>query len=466
MPPGLAPPPFHRSLSARLLSLTVLFVMLAEVLIYAPSIGRFRKVWLEERLNDAHLAILALEATPDGMVDAELQGRLLAHAGTEGITLHRPDGRALMLGPGMPRPADAVFDLRQGGFLGFIADAVETLAGDGRRRLKVVGRSQADGEPLIEAMIPEAPLRRALIDYSQRILALSLFISGMTAMLVFVALHRLLVRPLRRLSEAMLAFREAPEDAGRLIRPGDRGDEVGTAEMALAEMQRDLRAALAQKTRLAALGAAVTKIHHDLRGILATALVVSERLEHSEDPEVRRMTPTLVKAIDRAAALCSQIMRFAREGPPVVGVAPLILAEVAAEVVDALAAEHPDCRWRNELAGDLVALADRELVFRILTNLGRNAAEAGAGSVALSGRRAGEQIEVTIADDGPGLPFKARQTLFQPFAGSARPGGFGLGLAIARELAAAQGGSLRLEATGDVGTIFNLRLPIAPSSPA
>lgn len=458
-----APPP-HRSLSARLLALTVLFVMVAEVLIFAPSIGRFRKVWLEERLDDAHLAILALEATPDGMVDAVLQGRLLALAGTEGITLHRPDGGALMLGPGMPMPADAVFDLRQGSFLGFIADAAQTMAGDGRRRLKVVGRSHADGGPLIEAIVPEAPLRRAMIDYAQRILALSLFISGLTAILVYIALHRLLVRPLRRLSESMLAFREAPEDARRLIRPSGRRDEVGTAESALAEMQRDLRAALTQKTRLAALGAVVTRIHHDLRGILATGLVVSERLEHSDDPEVRRLTPTLVKAIDRAVGLCSQTLSYAREGPPAVTPAPLGLRAAALEVIEAMAVEHPDCRWLAEVPAGLAALADRELVFRILANLGRNAAEAGARTILFDGAAAaGGRVELIVADDGPGLSQRAQQTLFQPFAGTARPGGFGLGLAIARELAAAQGGGLRLADTGATGSRFVLSLPAAPA---
>lgn len=458
MAPRLSPPPFHRSLTARLLAWTVLFVMLAEVLIYAPSIGRYRKVWLEERLQDAHLAILALEATPDGMVDAELQARLLALAGTEGITLHRRDGRSLMLGPGMPRMADAVFDLRQTGLLGFIADAAETLAGDGKRLLKVVGPSPGGADIVIEALMPEAPLRLGLIEFSQRILALSLFISGVTAVVVFLSLHRLLVRPLRRLSEAMLAFREAPEDAGRQIRPADRGDEVGTAERALAEMQRDLRAALTQKARLAALGTAVTKIHHDLRGILATALVVSERLEHSGDPEVRQFTPTLVKAIDRAAALCSQTLRYAREGPPAVTVAPLVLADLADEVVDALTAEYPDCRWINDLPRQLEAMADRELVFRILANLGRNAAEAGATDVILAAA-AGSAAAVAVSDNGPGLCLRARQSLFQPFAGSSRQDGFGMGLAIARELAAAQGGSLVLEATGASGSVFILRLP-------
>ncbi len=64
----LSLPPLARNLSARLLLLTIAFVMLAEVLIYAPSVGRFRLVYLEERLAAAHLAILTLDATPDQLI--------------------------------------------------------------------------------------------------------------------------------------------------------------------------------------------------------------------------------------------------------------------------------------------------------------------------------------------------------------------------------------------------------------
>ena len=66
-----------------------------------------------------------------------------------------------------------------------------------------------------------------------------------------------------------------------------------------------------------------------------------------------------------------------------------------------------------------------------------------------------------LADDGPGLPERARLNLFQPFLGSTRRGGAGLGLAISRELAQAHGGDLVLVETGPGGTVFDLRLPAA-----
>src|SRR5262249_30113336 len=152
----------------------------------------------------------------------------------------------------------------------------------------------------IEIVIDEAPMRLALIDYSQRILALSVFISLITATLLYLSLQWLMVRPLRRLIEGMMAFREDPEDVSRSIAATGRSDEIGVAEREFAEMQAGLRSALHQKTRLAALGTAVTKINHDLRNILATAGLVSDRLAGSDDPEVKRIAPTLVKAIDRA----------------------------------------------------------------------------------------------------------------------------------------------------------------------
>ncbi|MDH3914278.1 MAG: sensor histidine kinase, partial [Rhodospirillales bacterium] len=290
----LSLPPAAASLSARLLLLTIAFVMLAEVLIYAPSIGRFRKVYLEERLADAHLAILALEATPNQMVGEELELELLSHVGAKMVALKKPGAGKLMLLAEPPDKIDATFDLRQAGFFGLIGEAFVTLQAPDGRVLRVLGPSPKDQDLLVEVVLDETPLKTAMIDFSGRILLLSLVISLFTAMLVYYSLHRLMVRPMRRITESMVAFREDPEDATRGIAPSDRSDEIGVAQRELASMQQGLRGALQQKTRLAALGIAVTKINHDLKNILATARLVSDRLAGSEDPEVRRVTPTLM----------------------------------------------------------------------------------------------------------------------------------------------------------------------------
>ncbi|MGF1609967.1 MAG: sensor histidine kinase [Kiloniellales bacterium] len=448
-------------LSARLLLLTVAFVMLAEVLIYAPSIARFRLDYLEDRLAAAHLAILALDATPDQMVSADLERELLAHVGAHTVALKRPERGKLMLMREHPTPVDQSYDLRQGSILGLIRDAILALAANDDRVLRVVGPSPKDPTVEVELVLDEAPLREAMIGYSNRILALSLVISLFTAALVYLSLLWLLVRPMRRITASMTAFRDDPEDASRIIQPSARRDEIGVAQRELANMQHGLRAALHQKTRLAALGIAVTKINHDLKNILATALLVSDRLLASDDPEVRRVTPTLMGAIDRAVRLCGQTLAFTREGPP-----PLELSRFdLGALVDDVAAGLPettigDAVWHNRIDRPIELRADREQLFRVLTNLARNGFEAGAKTIEVSARCEDGRVLIAVTDDGPGLPPRARERLFQPFSGSARPGGTGLGLAIARDLMHAHGGDIRLERSTAQGTSFCLILPL------
>ncbi|MFQ5774043.1 MAG: sensor histidine kinase [Kiloniellaceae bacterium] len=453
-------PPLAKSLSARLLLLTIAFVMLAEVLIYAPSIGRFRLVYLEQRLAAAHLAILALEATPDHMIGEDLERELLVHVGAYSVALTKPNAGKLMLMISTPSAVDASYDLRQGSFFGLIGDAFMTLLSDGGRILRVVGRSPKDPRILVEVVLDEDPMRREMIGYSKRILALSLVISLFTAALVYLALHLLMVRPMRRITESMARFRDDPEDALRVVRPSSRSDEIGVAQRELATMQHGLRAALQQKAHLAALGIAVTKINHDLRNILATARLVSDRLTDSEDPEVRRVTPTVLSAIDRAVNLCAQTLDFTREGAPMVEPSRFDLRALVAEVGGTL----PDlvngrAVLHGLLDGPLEIEADREQLHRVLSNLGRNAIQAGATRIEVSARREGERFIIEVADNGPGLPPRAREHLFQPFTGSSRPGGTGLGLAIARELMRAHGGDLRLQRSTGEGTCFQLILP-------
>jgi signal transduction histidine kinase len=455
------------SLSARLLLWTIFFVMLSEVLIFAPSIARFRVSWFEERLAAAHLAGLSVDATPDRMVSRELAAMLLDHVGAYVVDLYRGGRNTHMLARTQPRPVQATYDLRQMGFFGLIADAFETLAQAQSRVLRIIGPSPKDPDVLVEVVLEEGPLRAAMLYYSERILALSIVISVITASLVFLILQVILVNPMRRITESMVAFRDDPENTGTMIGPTRRNDEIGTAMRVLADMQESLRAFLRQKTRLAALGTAVAKISHDLRGTLATAQLVSDRLVGSEHPEVRRIAPTLVDAIDRAIGLCSQTLDFIREGQPPMKPSRFPLAPLVIEVGQALGlgtAEDPEpkCRLDNQVDGAFELQADRNQIYRVLINLLRNAADAGARTVRISAKRGHHGAVVTVADDGPGIPAKAQERLFQPFTGSVRPGGTGLGLAIVRDLLRAHGGDILLAATGADGTQFRLHLPDMP----
>ncbi len=446
-------------LSARLLLLTVLFVMLSEVLIYVPSIARFRRDDLDDRLAKAHLAMLALEATPDNMVGKELETTLLKHAGAYAIALTEPDRRMLMLGEGTPPPVQASVDLREETISGMIASAFSTLFQTRNRVLKVVGQSPAQPEGTIAVIIDETPLREQLHDFSIRILTLSIIISLLTAGLVFFALQWLMVRPIVQLTEAMTKFRQDPEDDAAALRPSRRSDEIGVAERELGVMQQQIRTALREKSQLAALGAAVARINHDLRNALSTAALASDRLSGIADPEVQRVTPKLYHAIDRAIALCTQTLDFVRDVKPTLRMTCFPLSEAVAEVEAELVDANGDPVAIRCGGGEIAIEADRDQLVRVLSNLAHNALQAGGSAIEIAAEREAERVIIDVADDGPGIPEALQASLFKPFAVSGRDGGSGLGLAIAREIVRAHGGELAIARTGPGGTVFRLQLP-------
>ena len=452
-----------RSLSARLLILTIFFVMVSEVLIFVPSVALFRMTYFENRLADGHIAILALEASVSGQLDQGLTDRLLARVGAQGVALYRKDGTTLRLDRGNPPRPDATINLTHPDIWLAIRGSFLTLLGEGNRVLRVLGPSTTDRAETVEVLLDEAPLRGEMWDFGIRILELSIVISLVTAALVFLSLQWLLVRPMRRITANMMNFREDPEDASRMIAASGRKDEIGLAERELAVLQKTVRQALGQRARLAALGSAVTKINHDLRNILATARLVTDGLTASAAPEVRRVAPRLLDAIDRAVALCTRTLDFSRDGAPPMAPSHFRLARLIDEVGPGLGLAEDGPTIDCPIPSELTVRADRDQLYRVLLNLARNAVEAGAHRLHFAAAREEGVIAIEIADDGPGLPPKARDNLFRPFFGSARPGGSGLGLAIARELMRAHGGELALVSSTAAGTVFRLTLP-APAA--
>lgn len=453
-------PPLTKSLSARLLLATIAFILLAEILIFAPSVGRFRKGYLDDRINDAHLATLVLSATDEYMLTDAVRQRLLGAVGAHGIVASGGGYRRLVLARDMPPAADVTIDLAETGMAEQVIDAFGVFTRGDDRILRVIGPAPDNSGLVMEVVIDERPLRLALADFARRIAGLSIIISFFTAGLVFAVLQGFFVRPLRRTTESMVAFRANPEDPRLIIAPSGRADEIGIAQRELARMQRQIGAALSQKARLATLGTAVTKINHDLRNILATAGIVSENLAGSEHPEVRRAAGRLVAAIDRAAGLCSQTLDYARSGAMSLTRARFHLDALVAETgLEFKAVVAGDVGWRNDVPTALTIEADRDQLFRVLTNLARNAIEAGARVITVSARAEAGVTVVEMGDDGPGLPDAIRARLFQPFAGGGRAGGTGLGLAIAREIVHAHGGELTLASSAPTGTVFRLVLP-------
>ena len=454
-----------RSLSARLLLLTMTFVLLGEILIFVPSISRFRKVYIEERIAAGHLATLSLEASATGRIDRELEDELLSHAGVIAVTLHAPRAN-LMLGR-LP-PVARVFDLRAATPWTLIVDAFEALWHGGDRTIRVLGPSQQNPRLLVDISMREQALWNAMVDYSWRILNLSIVLSLLTALLVYLSLHLLMVLPLRRITESVIAFRSRPEDTSTTLRGSVRHDEIGVVQTELSNMQSGLRQALAQKTRLAALGTAVSKINHDLRNLLANAMLLSDSLDFSQDPKVKQIAPRLVESMERAAKLCSDTLNFARAEKVEPEKRRFALKDLLDEVIVTVDGQtSSSIRWRNEVDDSTMVLADRDQLFRVLMNLGRNAQQAmqdqsdddQAGLISFMAWQSGRVLQIEITDTGPGIPDNAREHLFEAFSGSTRPGGTGLGLAIAREIMRAHGGDIELDRSDAEGTAFRLRLP-------
>ena len=459
-------------LSARLLVLTVLFVLLGEIFIYVPSIARYRLVFLEERIEAARIAALAVEASPDGMVTEELRAALLARAGVETVSLKRTGTRRLVLAGDMPATIDASFDLREETPMRLIAQAADTLRHGGERTIRVMGVAPGDpSDTVVDIVLPEAPMYSSMLDYSGRILVLSIILAFVVASLVYLSLHWLMVLPLGRMTDSLVSFRRAPEDTAATVRVSGRRDEIGLAQRELQVMQRRVRAALRQRARLAAVGAGVAKINHDLRNMLATAAVLTDRLAMARDPDVQRLANPLVAAIDRAIALCTHTLSFTTGRLPAPRHTSFALAPLVDDVEGALSIDENSVFWRNEVPPELHVTADRDQLYRVVINLAQNAVQAlaccdGGGTVRIGAWRDTGDTVVEIADTGPGIPAPVREHLFEAFADGGRSEGTGLGLAIAHDLMRNHGGDIALERSDHEGTVFRLRLPAEPDQQA
>lgn len=457
-------PRFLNTLSGRFLILTTVFVMLAEVLIFVPSVARFREDYLLLRLEKAQIASLALLA--DEMLSMELEAELLKNADVFNVVLLRDEVRQLVLSSPIPSPITSTFDLRDPGAFPLIGDAMMRLLTPENEVIRVIGSPVRDAGLLIEVTMETTPLRTAMLDYGLRILLLSAVISVVTAILLFLAVRRFLVKPIEGVVRAMISYAEAPEDARRIIEPKAGVVELRDAENALASMQTQLTGALRQKERLAQLGSAVAKISHDLRNILTVAQLFMDRLERSEDPMVQRAAPKLVASIARAVSLCESTLAFGKAEEPPPSLDRVHLSGLVADVIDAerLASGSHDISFAEDVPTTMVVRADGEQLHRVLGNLVRNARQAiiatgEPGEIAIQASETDDAWVIRMSDTGPGLPPKAREHLFKPFQGGMRKGGFGLGLAISAELIRGHGGRLELVSTGADGTRFEMTLP-------
>jgi signal transduction histidine kinase len=449
----------RQSLSARLWLLATLAVLLSEVVVFLPYVAHERQEWLIDRVEDASIVVLA---DSGGRLDAATRDEQLRLADAVAIIFSQPNGTDLVFGDAT-RPTAAVFDLRRTNSLGSVRHALAAIMSRDDRLVRIAAESPRGSGRRVEVVVHEQGLGDRLRQFARDYAGLALLIAGVSGGLVYLAVLVLLVRPMRRITGSIAAFRADPEHTAPLDAvdvTGPRNDEIAVAGRELGAMQHELRAALWRNARLAALGTVVAKVSHDLRGILTPALLVAERLQLNADPKVRRAGETLVSAVDRATDLVRRTLDYAREGPPPLALGPVQLASLIDEAAQTARPAGSNLRLENAVDPAVVVKADRNQMFRVLVNLLRNAAEAGASTVRLSVRGTGPFV-LDVQDDGPGLPEAVRGDLFRAFSASMQGGSTGLGLAIARDLMVAHGGAIELLETGPTGTTFRLTLPAA-----
>ncbi|MEQ1899407.1 MAG: HAMP domain-containing sensor histidine kinase [Devosia sp.] len=466
------PGPFS-GLSVKLIAAITLVILAVGVAVYLPSAGNYRKSWLEDRLRIGIVAARVLDAVPDVMnLPRMLTNRLLTSAGAIAIVYRRNGQSQLIELEDEPMPTEALtVDMRTPDQANLIMGAIDTLMHAGDRTLRILGNGDDTNDPdsQVEVLLSEQPLHDDLFDYSRGILLISLLVAILTGFVLYLVLARLLISPVRRLTANMLAYRMEPENASLIIQPSRRNDEIGIVEKELAAMEADIFSMLRQRRHLADLGLAVAKINHDLRNTLTSAQLLSDQVVALDDPKIQRLAPRLVNSIDRAIGFAQSVLDYGRQSATPPKPVPVDLhALVDESALEAGIMRHPEIAFRNDVPDDIAVKVDPEQLARVLVNLMKNAREALEAAevkpedllIAAGFREAGDQIFLSIRDNGPGLPPRAREHLFVAFEGSARAGGTGLGLAIARELVEAHGGKLHYVPL-EPGTRFDIALPRA-----
>jgi signal transduction histidine kinase len=461
--------PRQLGLSGKLLLMTIPLAMIAGMMIYVPAIANFRVNRLNDRLAAANTAALVLDAAPLGMVPETLQQQILTSIGARAVAIKMGQQRRLLASADLPAKIDHDIDTRNITVWAAIHDAFETMLETDNHAIRLVGKAPGAAQ-FTEVVIDEAPLRKAMYRFSRNVLVVSLLIAGIVSALVYLALHYLFVRPMRRITANIVGFHDNPENPARIISPKQRGDEIGVVERELSDMQRDLVSMLNQKSRLAALGLAVSKINHDLRNLLASSQLLSDQLASVPDPRVQRFAPKLMRSLERAIAFCQSTISYGRAQEAEPDRRMVLVEPVVSEVRESAGlATDASITWVAAIERGLSIDADPDQLFRVLLNLVRNAAQAleslpqgtGAMQIRITGRREGAVSILEVSDTGPGVPAKTRERLFEAFQTSGRPGGSGLGLAIAAELIRAHGGDIHL-VEGTIGATFRISIPDRP----
>ena len=303
-----------RRLSSKLLLLTIGFVMLAEVLVFIPSVALYRQSWLSERAQQAGLLAQALTGVPDFEASEGLTRQFMQDTDVLFMAAKRDGATELLLGePPLDARTMIAVDLRDPPRFPSLIVPFQDIFAKGNETLLVTASSPVEGQDRLELLIPRNKLGEALLEYLLNIFWLSVIIAIITGSLIYLSMSALIIRPVKDLAEDMTAFRVNP-DSRRTVRKArtKRKDEIGQLEREFVDMKQSQRAAFRQRERLAGLGLAVAKINHDLRNVLTSALLISDRLSMNPDEKMASMGERLTRTVERGIGLTEDVLSYSK----------------------------------------------------------------------------------------------------------------------------------------------------------
>lgn len=459
-------------LSSKLLLLTISFVMIAELLLFVPSAALFRQSWLTDRAQQARLMTQAIAGVPNFEASEILTKQFMEDTDVVLMSTKHDGMNELILGTLQDQDSDALenakfrmIDLRKKQYLPKFSDAFMDFFGPREGYLRVLAGSPVEGHDTLELIIPRIKLRDALRDYFKRIFWLSFLIAVITGSMIYLAMSALIIHPVQRLAADMTRFRENPSLHRATSKEAKRKDEIGQLEREFIDMKQSLRAAFRQRERLAGLGLSVAKINHDLRNVLTSAMMISDRLAADKEERIQKIGDKLTRNIERGVGLTEDVLAYSKADTADPKIENLrisfLLGEVAADVIG----QFEGTTFRNKVPSELSVRADPDHAYRIFNNLFRNASQAMQSQekrvLSVAADIHDGRVNIMLTDTGPGLPDKARENLFQAFKGGQGKGSTGLGLTISKELAIANGGDINLVSSDATGTRFQVTLNLA-----
>ena len=339
---GLAPSIYGFGLAARVLAVTIGFVLLAMSLFYVTRLTAHREMLLHGKISAVQTTVDAFGMAAPTPPPQDLSRKILNSVDVKWMAIETPVGRHEFVTAGGPLESVESVTADDSSYFESMAATFHALFAAPGTVVKLSAPAQAN-EPAIEFAFDETTLVQSLKRVSYNFLTISLTIAAVVTCVLWAALWRMVLQPVRRLTSNIIAFGESPQDGSRVIAPSGRGNEIGRAEAALAVMQGSLAHELAQGKRLAELGMAVARINHDLRNILSAAQLISDRLATIPDPLAQRLAPRLVATLDRAIQFCQSTLTYgaSRELPP--SRRRFDLSELVSQVVEVGASRARRC---------------------------------------------------------------------------------------------------------------------------